>query len=77
MDITRIDKNFSACTADENGFIFCDVKNPPFSLEGLPWYKENDGAYYRLPKTMTVSDVNEGVLALSFHTSGVLTLTFN
>ncbi|MBR7120869.1 MAG: hypothetical protein IKC94_01345 [Lentisphaeria bacterium] len=71
MDITGIDKNFSAQTADENGFIFCNVKEPPFSLEGLPWYQENGQCYYRLPKNMTVKDVNEGALSLSYHTSGV------
>ena len=52
MDITRIDSNFSTQPADENGFLFRDVKLPPFSIEGLAWYKENGQAYYRIPKTM-------------------------
>ncbi|MBE6378363.1 MAG: hypothetical protein E7051_06045 [Lentisphaerae bacterium] len=71
MDITKIDKNFCARSADENGFIFCDVKNAPFVIEGLAWYNENNGAYYRLPKTFTGKDVNAGALDLSNHTAGV------
>ena len=53
MDITRIDGNFSTEPADENGFLFRDVKLPPFRIEGLAWYGENGGAWYRLPKTFT------------------------
>ena len=71
MDITKIDKNFSPQGADENGFLFRDVKLEPFRIEGLAWYRENKGAYYRLPKSMTKADVNEGALYLSNHTSGV------
>ena len=48
MDITRIDKNFSPLPADENGFLFRDVKLAPFVLEGLPWFTENRQEYFRL-----------------------------
>ena len=71
MDITRIDKNFSVQGADENGFLFRDVKQPPFVLEGLPWYEENHQAYFRLPLRFTKEDVNGSALALSHHTTGV------
>ena len=71
MDISRIDSNFSTQPADENGFLFRDVKLPPFSIEGLAWYKENGQAYYRIPKTMTGRDINAGVLELAHHTAGV------
>lgn len=71
MDITRIDKNFAAAAVDENGFIFCDVKKHPFSLEGLPWFEANGQAYYRIPKKLTESDTNAGVMDLSHHTTGV------
>lgn len=71
MDICKIDKNFSAQCADENGFIFCDVKSAPFVIEGLAWYKENNGAYFRLPQTFTKDEVNAGALGLSWHTAGV------
>ena len=71
MDIRKIDKNFSSAPVDENGFLFRDVKLAPFSLEGLPWFEENNKAFYRLPMTMTNKDVNEGALELCWHTSGV------
>ena len=71
MDITRIDKNFSAEPVDENGFLFRDVKLEPFKIEGLPWFEENGRAYYRLPKTLTEKDVNNGALTLSHHMAGV------
>ncbi len=71
MDIAKIDKNFLAQAVEENGFLFCDVKNPPFVIEGLPWYEKNDKAYCRLPKTFTENEVNAGALGLSWHTAGV------
>ena len=71
MDITRIDKNFSSQPVDENGFLFRDVKQAPFVLEGLAWYQENHQSYYRLPKSFTEKEVNPGALGLSNHTSGV------
>lgn len=70
-DITQIDKNFAAQKADENGFVYSNVQCAPFSLEGLPWFLENKQAFYRLPKSLTAKDVNEGALALCNHTSGV------
>ena len=71
MDITRIDRNFSTELADENGFLFRDVKLPPFRIEGLAWYNENGGEWYRLPKSFTEAEVNAGALRLAGHTSGV------
>lgn len=71
MDISRIDKNFRTGPVDEEGFSFQNVKQPPFSLEGLAWYQENGGAFCRLPKTMTEQEINPGALSLANHTSGV------
>lgn len=71
MDITTIDKNFSALKADENGFVFIDAQTPPFSLEGLPWLKENKGVYYRMELDSPGCNVNDGVKGLCWHTSGV------
>ena len=71
MDITKIDKNFSSAPVDENGFLFRDVKLEPFELEGLAWYEENKREYYRLPKTFTTREINQGALNLAHHMSGV------
>lgn len=71
MDITRIDKNFSAEPVDENGFLFRDVKQSPFKIEGLAWFQENQQEYYRLPKSFTEKEVNAGALDLSRQTAGV------
>lgn len=71
MEITKIDKNFAPEKVDENGCLYRDVKEYPFSLEGLAFYEENEKAYYRLPKSFTTNEINEGALTLSNHTSGV------
>ena len=71
MDIRKIDKNFSLQEVDENGFIYFDVTQKPFSLEGLPFFQENEKIFYRLPRTFTVKEVNTGVLNLCWHTAGV------
>ena len=71
MDITKIDKNFSAAAVDQNGFLYRDAKLEPFKLEGLAWYEQNNHEYYRLPLTMTVEETNAGVIGLARHTTGV------
>ena len=71
MDITNIDKNFSAAAVDQNGFLYRDAKLEPFKLEGLAWYEQNNHEYYRLPLTMTVEETNAGVIGLARHTTGV------
>ncbi|MBR7118948.1 MAG: hypothetical protein IKC77_01975 [Lentisphaeria bacterium] len=71
MDIRKIDSNFADAKPTEDGFIYYNVKNAPFSLEGLPFYAENSGAYYRLPLTITENEVNKGAIELGWHTSGV------
>ena len=71
MDIRTIDKNFITQTADENGFVYFDVTEKPFSLEGLPFFEENGKVFYRIPNTMTEKEVNPGVLGLGWHTAGV------
>lgn len=71
MEITKIDKNFAAQEVDENGCLYRDVKEKPFSLEGLAWYEENEKAYRRLPVRFTENEINSGAISLSPHTSGV------
>lgn len=71
IDITQIDQNFAAQKADENGFIYYNIQKAPFSLEGLPWHQENRQAFYRLPKSLTTKEINEGAISLCNHTSGV------
>ncbi len=71
MDISRIDKNFAAKVVDENGFIFYDIKESPFAIEGLAWFEDNNQAYYRLPETMTDKEINPGAIELAHNTSGV------
>jgi lysophospholipase L1-like esterase len=70
MDISTIDKNFSAGQVDENGFVFIDAQNTPFVIEGLPWLKANNGIYHRLELNSPASKVNDGVKELSWHTAG-------
>lgn len=71
MEITKIDKNFAAQAVDENGCLYRDVKEAPFSLEGLAFYEENEKAYRRLPLSFTEKEINAGAFTLSKHTSGV------
>ena len=71
MDIRKIDRNFSLQAADENGFIYFDAAEEPFSLEGLPFFDENGKIFYRLPRTFTEKEVNAGALELGWHTAGV------
>lgn len=70
MKLTEIDKNFSTIAAAEDSFIFRNVLDGTFSLEGLPWRTTNKEPYYRLPEALTDIDVNAGALELAHHTSG-------
>ena len=71
MDISKIDTNFSAPGIGDFKVVYTDVKKVPFAIEGLPWFKQNQSAWYRIPKKLTVKETNDGVIALSNHTAGV------
>ena len=71
VDIARIDKNFSVPGIGDFNIVYANVKKTPFVIEGLPWFKQNKSAYYRIPKTLTAEKTNEGIIALSNHTAGV------
>lgn len=71
MDISRIDRNFSAPGIGDFKVFYTDVKKAPFVIEGLPWFRQNHSAYYRIPRELTQKETNEGIIALSNHTAGV------
>src|SRR5438105_4326704 len=49
--IEELDKNFQAAPIKtEEGFAWFTVDKAPFVVDGLPWFKENGGEFYRLPK---------------------------
>jgi len=67
---TRLCKNmmkkigaYSRKKPDEQGFIYLDVKNPPFALGGLADPKDNNNEYYRLDasKREIYSDANRAL----------------
>lgn len=46
-----LDKNFQATPVKtEDGLTWHTVNAAPFTVDGLPWFSENGGAFYRLPK---------------------------
>lgn len=48
--IEDLDKNFQTAPINtEDGIAWHTVNQPPFAVDGLPWFKENGGAFYRLP----------------------------
>ncbi|MEI8062632.1 MAG: SGNH/GDSL hydrolase family protein [Verrucomicrobiota bacterium] len=48
--IEDLDKNFKATPVKaEDSITWHTVNNEPFAVDGLPWFKENGGAFYRLP----------------------------
>ncbi|MCG3149412.1 MAG: hypothetical protein PCFJNLEI_02873 [Verrucomicrobiae bacterium] len=49
--LEELDPNFQAApTAIVGGIAWFTVNHPPFVVDGLPWFKENGGEFYRLPK---------------------------
>lgn len=70
-DISDIDKNFSAPGIGEFNVFYTNVKEAPFELEGLPWFRQNGSLFYRVPRTMTEKELNSGILDLAWHTAGV------
>ena len=48
--IEDLDKNFKAAPVKtEDNIKWHTVDKAPFAVDGLPWFKENGGAFYRLP----------------------------
>ena len=72
MDITKIDRNFSAATVGGREINYYDVTDAPFSLEGFPWGDPKKGEFFRLPLDFKApEDINEGALFNGHHlTSG-------
>ena len=49
--IEDLDKNFKAAPVKpEDSLTWHTVNAAPFVVDGLPWFKENGGEFYRLPK---------------------------
>ena len=49
--IEDLDKNFkTAPVKPEDNVVWHTVNKPPFVVDGLPWFKETGGEFYRLPK---------------------------
>ena len=49
--IEDLDKNFRAGSINiENGLTWHTVNAEPFVVDGLPWFNENGGKFYRWPK---------------------------
>ena len=70
MKIEEIDGNFHGIPViGKDEFIYFNAFVKPFSLEGFPWYRENQ-PLYRLPASFTEKDVNIGALNLANHTAG-------
>lgn len=70
MKIEEIDRNFKAATIGSEKILFRNACAAPFSVEGFPWRTEGDLTFYRLPRTFTKAQVNEGALWLANQTSG-------
>lgn len=70
MNIEKIDKNFKQAKIGDTELHFYDATKAPFSLEGFPWRKEDETGFFRLPRTLTKNEVNEGALYLCNHTTG-------
>ena len=70
VDISSIDRNFTIKGVGRFEGTYYNVKSKPIALEGLAFLQENKGDFYRIPRTLTVKEVNKGVVFLANHTSG-------
>lgn len=49
--IKDLDPNFKdASSPDEEGLVWIPAQDPRFTVNGLPWFDENGGAFFRLPE---------------------------
>lgn len=68
--IEDLDKNFQTTpVTTEDGIAWFTVDKPPFAVDGLPWFKENGGAFYRLP-LRAKGTVREALWELGMRPSG-------
>jgi len=68
MKIEDIDKNFKVAKLGDTPVNFYNAHAAPFVIEGFPWRKDGDTAFYRLPRG--IKDVNDGAMWLANQTSG-------
>jgi hypothetical protein len=68
--IQEIDQNFKSAELGDREYEFHSPLEAPFEISGLPWLKENNCKFCRLPQKI-LPDCNEGVQHLAWHTSGV------
>lgn len=68
--IEEIDVNFKVNEVDENGIVYYNCMDKPFSLYGF--YKPVEtGKFMRLPESFSTDKrINSGVRSLMFHTAG-------
>ena len=54
--IEELDKNLQVGPPEaEADLTWLPGTDPRFTVRGLPWFDENDGAYYRLPKRVVTA----------------------
>ena len=70
MKIEEIDKNFAVTSMDGLDFVFMKVPCEPFVLDGMPFFKQNNGVFCRVPVD-TLPQQNDGIKELAWHTAGV------
>jgi hypothetical protein len=68
-NILNIDKNFKSSVLGSRKYEFHSPLEAPFEISGLPWLKENNCKFCRLPEQI-LPDCSEGVQELAWHTSG-------
>ncbi len=67
MEIAKLDKNFVQTSSDT--LCWDDYLPEALTLEGFPWWSENEATYCRLPKRI-LPDVGPGLQGLSFCNAG-------
>ena len=71
--LPKVEKDYNVKGLGKVNVVYTDVQSAPLSLEGLPWLKENKGAYIRSPARLTQAQTNRNIYQrLRHHTSGVV-----
>ena len=72
VQLPAVEKNYDVKGIGKVNVAYTDAQSAPLSLEGLPWLKENKGAYIRIPARLTQAQTNRSIYQrLRHHTSGV------
>ena len=71
ITLPQVEKNCKIRGAGTFDVVYYDVKSQPFALEGLPFFAENKGEYYRTPMRLTRAETSYGVKGHSHNTAGV------